>query len=283
MPMVTLTTVGVVVKVFVSWSGPLSNKLADAFRTWLPAALQSVEPYFTPADIEKGARWHTDISKELEESEIGVLFVTRNNIASQWLLYEAGALSKKLDKSKVCPIVFGIGQNDLPGPLRQFQATEFNKEDFRQLLKTINSSSGSNKLKDSVLDEAFDMWWPRLKEKFDEVLSSEESNKNELPIRTDRDIIEEILEIVRLRAQKSSKMHDINPKAVHYLILKLGIVVDMLREGRGQNQIIDSLEEMRKPIRHIVFQTPLYEEEDLEGLLESISFHHVELDDEIPF
>ena len=269
-------------KVFVSWSGPLSNKLADAFRTWLPAALQSVEPYFTPADIEKGARWHTDISKELEDSEIGVLFVTRNNIASQWLLYEAGALSKKLDKSKVCPIIFGIGHSDLPGPLRQFQATEFNEEDFRQLLKTINSSSGSNKLKDSVLNEAFDMWWPRLKEKFDAILTSEEQNKTDLPVRTDRDVIEEILEIVRLRAGESSQKHQVNPKAVHFLILKLSSIVEMLREGRGQNQILDALEEMRKPIRHIVFRTPLYEE-DLEGLLESISFHHIELDDDIPF
>ena len=117
-------------KVFISWSGDLSNNLAEAFRTWLPGALQTVHPYFTPADIEKGTRWNSEISKELEDSDVGVLFVTRENIGSAWLLYEAGALSKRLEQSKVCPIVFGISHNDLPGPLRQFQSTEFKEDDL---------------------------------------------------------------------------------------------------------------------------------------------------------
>ena len=42
--------------VFVSWSGELSKSLAGAIRDWLPTMLQNVEPYFTPADIEKGAK-----------------------------------------------------------------------------------------------------------------------------------------------------------------------------------------------------------------------------------
>ncbi len=42
-------------KVFISWSGELSNKLAEAVRQWLPGVLQFVKPYFTPSDIEKGA------------------------------------------------------------------------------------------------------------------------------------------------------------------------------------------------------------------------------------
>ncbi len=48
-------------KVFISWSGDLSNKLADAVREWLPDVLQFVKLYFTPSDIEKDAKLSSDI------------------------------------------------------------------------------------------------------------------------------------------------------------------------------------------------------------------------------
>lgn len=80
-------------KVFISWSGPLSKKLAEAIRDWLPGVIQMVNPYFTPSDIEKGGRWSTDIAKELSSSEVGVLCITRDNIHSDWILFEAGAVA----------------------------------------------------------------------------------------------------------------------------------------------------------------------------------------------
>ena len=93
-------------KVFISWSGQPSKRLGEALRDWLPGVLQLVTPYFTPSDIEKGTLWSTDIAKELSESQVGILCVTRDNIHSDWLLFEAGALSKSLEKSHVCPVLF---------------------------------------------------------------------------------------------------------------------------------------------------------------------------------
>ena len=85
-------------KVFISWSGEMSNQIGEIIRSWLPSMLQSVKPYFTPSDIEKGARWNTEIAQELEDSKIGILCITRENLNSAWLLFEAGALSNKLNK-----------------------------------------------------------------------------------------------------------------------------------------------------------------------------------------
>ena len=82
-------------KVFISWSGDLSRKLGETLRDWLPSALQYVKPYFTPEDIEKGAKWSSEIAKELESANIGIICLTRDNTEKPWILFEAGALSKE--------------------------------------------------------------------------------------------------------------------------------------------------------------------------------------------
>ena len=225
-------------KVFISWSGDLSRKLAETFSKWLPGALQAVQPYFTPADIEKGARWSTEIAAQLESSDVGVLFVTRDNIASPWLIYEAGALSKRLDKSRVCPIVFGVTHNDLPGPLRQHQATEFKEVDFKRLLKTVNNTAVENKLTDAVLEEVFEMWWPRLERTFNEVLDQEQIPEDVSPVRNDREILEEILDLSRLSAKRVSSSPRIPPLALVEIGQALVAAVDALQKDADPQDVL---------------------------------------------
>lgn len=66
-------------KVFISWSGGRSRAIADVLRRWLPSVLQAVRPYFSPDDVAKGARWSSEIAKELEASRIGLLVITPEN------------------------------------------------------------------------------------------------------------------------------------------------------------------------------------------------------------
>lgn len=187
-------------KVFISWSGDLSKALGEAFRDWIPKVLQSVKPYFTPDDIEKGARWAKEIGQELSSSQLGIICLTQDNQHSPWILFEAGALSKNLEESKVCPLLFNMDTTDLKGPLSAFQATKFNKEDVKKLLESINSSCEETKLDTKSLDETFDMWWPKLEEKINEILSSGR-NSSVSHKRSDRDIMEEILELTRSNAK----------------------------------------------------------------------------------
>src|SRR4051812_952143 len=125
-------------KVFISWSGSLSQKLGEALRNWLPSTLQFVKPYFSPEDIEKGAKWNSEISKELESSDIGIICLTRENTEKPWIIFEAGALSKSIEKSRVCTLLFDIDPADVKGPLTSFQATRFLREDFKRLFSVIN-------------------------------------------------------------------------------------------------------------------------------------------------
>jgi hypothetical protein len=237
-------------KVFISWSGPHSKKLAEALRDWLPGVIQLVTPYFTPSDIEKGASWSTDISKELSDSKIGILCITRENIHSDWILFEAGALSKSMEKSHVCPILFGITNTDLAGPLKQFQTTEFEKKDMHRLMGVINSSLGDQKLPQKTLDNVFDKWWPDLAEKINKILDEVEKPKE--PVRDDREILDEILQLSRLISKSPVRGKNISPAAVENLLKNYIQLHNEQAHGRGDFQeTLDMLQKMDKAVRHI--------------------------------
>lgn len=68
-------------------------------------------------DIDKGARWSTDIAKELEDSTFGILCVTKENLEAPWLSFKAGALSKTMEKSFVTPFLFDIKRSEVQGPI----------------------------------------------------------------------------------------------------------------------------------------------------------------------
>lgn len=237
-------------KVFISWSGKQSKKLGEILRDWLPGVLQAVKPYFTPSDIEKGTRWANEIAKELEASQIGVLCITRENFHSDWVLFEAGALSKSLEKTYVCPILFGLADTDLSGPLKQFQATEFNKTDFHKLMNVINSRIEDHKLPQKTLTAVFDKWWPDLESKVKEILESEEDSNE--PIRTDRDILEEILRNSRSAAIHSAKPSRISTKAIKELIAGYCNLHDeQVSHVGGYQTTLNSMEKFHSAIFHI--------------------------------
>lgn len=185
-------------KVFLSWSGHKSHQVALAFRDWLPSVIQSITPYVSSEDIDKGARWSTDITKELEDSTFGILCVTKDNLEAPWLLFEAGALSKMMDKAFVCPFIFDLKRAEVKGPILQFQSTIFEKEDVKKLLLTLNKACGDSGLKEELLTKTFEVWWPNLKETLDKIKGESSEEEEISPEKTfSLEILEEILELTR--------------------------------------------------------------------------------------
>jgi hypothetical protein len=211
-------------KVFISWSGDQSKDIAEAIRAWLPSVLQTVKPYFTPNDIDKGNRWSSHIAEELDNSSVGVFCITRDNLNSPWIMFEAGAISKKVDASLVCPILFGLGNADISGPLTQFQTTLFNKSDMYALVTTINNSNADNVLADDVLRNVFEAFWPKLESRVTEILESEPSSEGSHS-RSERELLEEILGLSRniLKADKlklkGDESHQLNSLVSNFLTM----------------------------------------------------------------
>ena len=182
------------VKVFISWSGTVSRGLAEAFRDWLPSVIQAVKPWMSGSDIDKGVRWSSEIAAELEEARVGLICLTPDNLEKPWILFEAGALSKTLEKTFVCPYLFGLRSADLQFPLAQFQATKAEKEDTRKLIHTINSAFGESRLTDDQVNKSFERCWPEFEERLKALELSQPATRSQ---RESREILEEILELAR--------------------------------------------------------------------------------------
>ncbi|WP_334791548.1 hypothetical protein [Nostoc sp.] len=162
-------------KVFISWSGRMSHKVASVLRDWLPYVIQAVNPFVSSGDINKGERWSDVLAKELEDTEFGIICITPYNVRAPWLNFEAGALSKSIDRSFLSPFLFRVEPSELQGPLSQFQSTVYEKEDVFNLLSSINKKLGiDRRLEHEILRKTFDVWWHELKEALDKVEESQE-------------------------------------------------------------------------------------------------------------
>jgi hypothetical protein len=239
-------------KVFISWSGDRSKAVAEALRRWFPSVLQAVRPYFSPDDIAKGARWSPEISKELEASRVGLLIVTPENQEAAWLLFEAGALAKNLERSKVCPLLFGeMEPTDVKGPLVQFQAAQFSKDEMKRVVKMMNTELGDSGLAHDVLDGVFDMWWPRLDTQIQDILKVDNAPEGEAR-RSDRELLEEVLGLTRrLSADRERRMEFDHP-VWEDLFSGLFELLRVVRSHTPDENTLKAIRRLMRPIEYVI-------------------------------
>jgi hypothetical protein len=183
-------------QIFISWSGPRSKHVAEAFRNWLGLIIQSIDPWISP-DIEKGLRWNEELTGKLESAKIGIICLTKDNLNAPWLLFEAGALSK-IKADHVCTFLFDLKPADIEFPLAQFQHTENKRDDIFKLICTINglaAKTGDKQLAENVLKTSFDTFWDRLAKDLEKTPPLKEQDKK--PERSESDMIREVLGTVR--------------------------------------------------------------------------------------
>lgn len=197
-------------KIFLSWSGNKSKLIAEVLKDWLEQVIQSTEPWVSTS-IEKGKKWSKEISDKLEESKIGIICLTRENLTAPWILFEAGAISKS-SESFVCTFLTDISSpSEITGPLSSFQHTKFSKEELLKLCKTINSRVKENKsgksLNEKSLEEVFEIFFPKLEAKINDILSIDIDLDESIPhLRSDRELLEELVENQR---QLKEKLNDV--------------------------------------------------------------------------
>ena len=142
---------------FLSWSSDAKN-IAAEFKEWIENLLPTISVFFSDDDIDKGERSITVLFETLDKCSIGVLVLTQRSVASKWVHFEAGALSKG-PKSRVMPLLVGMSVSALSGPLAQLQATESGSRDaMRRLVHVINGAT--TLIQPDRVDKQFDRIWP---------------------------------------------------------------------------------------------------------------------------
>lgn len=202
-------------KIFVSWSGELSRQIAEVLKKWIPCIIQSVEVFFSPEDIEKGDNWDKTISTELSECNYGIICLTTDNTTAPWVNFEAGAIAKSLD-SKVTALMINIKPSDIKGPLSRYQATKFEKDDFLQLITSINKAL-ETPLDYNILQNTFNAMWTSLEKEANAIIEeysekgNAKANKGGNKDQNENEPIEEILQLLRKQSTLLSNPESILP------------------------------------------------------------------------
>jgi len=119
-----------------------------------------------------GADWFQEITEQLHKAGATVLCFTPDNLKSQWMHFEAGAIAATAarEKKPVCPyLASGVQMNEL-GPLSTRYAVRSDEGGTRRLVERLNSQLDSAKqLRGDVLRNNFGSHWPNLKTELDKV------------------------------------------------------------------------------------------------------------------
>ncbi|PYV67537.1 MAG: hypothetical protein DMG96_39010 [Acidobacteria bacterium] len=180
--------------IFIIWSGPKSYAVASALHGWLPKIVNAFKPWLSSVDINKGARWNSELSAHLEQAKAGIVCLTSANLHADQILFESGALSKQVEPTFVCPLLIGLEPADVREPLSQFQLTRLTKPEVLQLVKTLNKAAVQEGMSERHIDEVFEVWWPKLESEIS-TLPAEQGKS--IQRRSERELLEEIFDLVR--------------------------------------------------------------------------------------
>lgn len=129
----------------------------------------------------------------MEVANFGIVCLTPENVADQWINFEAGALSKSFGGAKVWTYLYDLDYSQVTGPLAQFQHTKADRSDTLKLVLSINEAA-EKKMEPSRLETLFDALWPKLEEKLKNIPKLAKASPAK---RSVQDITEENLEVTR--------------------------------------------------------------------------------------
>lgn len=183
-------------KVFISWSGPKSQQVAQALEDWMPDVIQDVECALSrPAP--SGAQAWREFTTGLAATGFGILCLTAENQESPAFNFEAGALATTIgDQARVVPITFDFPVGSLGNPLRQFGGVDAGRQGMLDLMKSVNAA-GPMPRSTEALDRAFETWWPQLEARFSEIVADSGEAAGTEPPKAGDDLVQEVLDVVR--------------------------------------------------------------------------------------
>ena len=151
-----------VMRVFFSCSGTdhqtgadtLSLCVARKFREVLPIMLPYVDPFLFAEDITTGS-WYVNLMNVIAEAKAGIIFVTKRNQFSPWIVFEAGAVAGGIGgvSERTMPLLINLAASDLGKtetganlghPLKNLRTFHCNERELFYIVESLNRICGEN-------------------------------------------------------------------------------------------------------------------------------------------
>jgi hypothetical protein len=155
-----------------------------------------------------GARWSDAIAESLNETDFGIVCVTRANQHAPWLIFEAGALAKSVATASVVPLCVNLAPADVTGPLAAFQGRRLDRDGVRRLVRDINAAT-EKPMPAERLEDVFEAMWPRFEPAVLE--ASKDAFTSTEPHRSDADMLAELVDRMRRVERAIAPPHDDRP------------------------------------------------------------------------
>lgn len=106
-------------KIFISWSKPTSQAIAEALRDFLNNFFKSktLSVYMSSSSIKPGEDWFDSIRSGIKGSEICLIIMTDENEYSRWIHFEGGAIAYNTKSLNIIPILFTTRDLEERSPL----------------------------------------------------------------------------------------------------------------------------------------------------------------------
>ena len=240
-------------RLFISWSGDKSQKIAELLKGLFHKVVQSLEPWVSSEDIETGSVWFSQICNEIREDCNSVIVVTKENKENPWIMFEAGALCRGDDTNRVNVVLVDLEPSEIRAPLSAFNVVRADEDGLRRLIHNLNrrllqeDPNIPGKITDQDVDEGFNCWYRDFKKKFDEVMA--EYPETEHKVKTESEIMQEEtllavrgIEQVLLDARQQIQWNNLNTILDYYdsQDKSLNMIADVLRKHLLMNILIMS-------------------------------------------
>mgnify|MGYP000004652671 CR=1 FL=1 len=168
--------------IFISWSRNPAKDIADKLQILLDKIFPNpdIEFFLSSSgknEIVAGEDFRNKLDNNLMDSNFGILILTKNNFERPWMMFEAGALSKGDNKSRIIPLFFDRDNRKIESPIEKFQNIEYNKEGLLKIIFSITKSLyDSDELGDNqkqLLENQLDTNWKSFKNDIDIILEKE--------------------------------------------------------------------------------------------------------------
>ena len=144
----------------------------------------------------------------------------------------------------------GMEATDVKGPLVQFQAAQFSKDEMRRVVKMVNGELADAALPPDVLDSVFEMWWSKLNDEVTQTLAIEDGSGGEVQ-RSERELLEEVLGLTRRIASDRERRLEPNHPAWEDLMMGLLNLVRVTRARTSDDEATTAIRRIIGPLEFI--------------------------------